>query len=75
MIKILLLIVSGLLIIVTLIQSENGSGISKIFNGSDNLNLFANKKDRGIDKVYVYVTAVLLGLFLILAFVGGRVNA
>ncbi len=75
MLKFCLIIVSGLLTIVTLLQSETASGISKTIIGNDRLSLFANRKDRGIEKVYVRVTAVLLALFLILAFIGGKVNA
>lgn len=66
MLDILILIVSALLIILTLLQSGKSEGISSAFTGSGGLNLFANVKERGSEKVISNLTLVLGIIFFIL---------
>ena len=53
MLDILILIVSAALIVLTLLQTGKSEGISGAFTGSGGLNLFANVKERGSEKVYL----------------------
>ena len=66
MLDALMMIVSALLIILTLLQSGKTDGISGAFTGSGSLNLFANVKERGSEKVISNVTLVLGVLYFIL---------
>lgn len=59
---VLLMLVSGLLIVLALLQSGKSEGISSAFTGSGGLNLFANAKERGPEKVIANIT---LGLGLV----------
>ena len=59
MLNALLMIDAALLIIVTLLQGGKSSGISGAFTGSGGLNLFANTKERGSEKVISNLTLVL----------------
>ena len=64
MLNALLMIVSALIVILTLLQSGKSDGISGAFTGNGGLNLFANVKERGSDKVISNMTLVL-GVILI----------
>ncbi len=66
MLNALLIIVSALLIVITLMQSGKSDGISGAFTGNGGLNLFANVKERGPEKVISYITVVLGVLFFVL---------
>ena len=66
MLNALLMIDAALLIIVTLLQDGKSSGISGAFTGSGGLNLFANTKERGSEKVISNLTLVLGVLFFVL---------
>ena len=66
MLNALLMIDAALLIIVTLLQSGKSSGISGAFTGSGGLNLFANTKERGSEKVISNLTLVLGIIFFVL---------
>ena len=66
--KILLLIVSVLLILVSLLQGGKSEGLSA-FTGSGDLGLFQNVKERGPEKVLSFVTMVLGILFFVLVIV------
>ena len=59
MLNALLIIVSALLIIFSLLQSGKSDGISGAFTGNGGLNLFANVKERGSEKVITIVTMIL----------------
>lgn len=48
--NICLMIVSGIIIILTLLQSGKSDGLSAAFTGSGDLNLFAVQKERGPDR-------------------------
>ena len=66
MLNALLMIVSALLIILTLLQDGKSDGISGAFTGNGGLNLFANVKERGSEKVISNVTLVLGVIYFIL---------
>lgn len=63
---VILMFVSGLLIILTLLQSGKSEGISSAFTGSGGLNLFANAKERGPEKTIANFTLVLGLAFFVL---------
>ena len=58
------IIVSCLLILVILLQAK-GSGLSSAFGGEGGF----YRSKRGVEKLFVYLTIVLTGLFLILCVV------
>ncbi len=67
MLDILIMLVAILLIILSLLQSGKSDGISSAFTGgSGGLNLFANVKERGPEKVIANATMVLGAIFFIL---------
>ena len=66
--KILLLIVSVLLILISLLQSGKSEGLSA-FTGSVDLGLFQNIKERGPEKVISIATMVLGIIFFIIVIV------
>lgn len=66
MLNALLMIDSAMLIILTLLQGGKSDGISGAFTGNGGLNLFANVKERGSEKVISNVTLVLGIIFFIL---------
>ncbi|MBE6128044.1 MAG: preprotein translocase subunit SecG [Erysipelotrichaceae bacterium] len=66
MLNALILIVSAMLIILTLLQSGKSDGISGAFSGRGGLNLFANTKERGSEKVISNMTLVLGILYFVL---------
>ena len=66
MLNALLMIVSALLIILTLLQGGKSDGISGAFTGNGGLNLFANVKERGSERVISNVTLVLGVIYFIL---------
>lgn len=69
MLDILILIVSAALIVLTLLQSGKSEGIFGAFTGSGGLNLFANVKERGSEKVISNLTLVLGILFFVLVII------
>ena len=63
--RIVLLIISVLLILISLLQGGKSEGLSA-FTGSGDLGLFQNVKERGPEKVISAVTMVLgIALFVI----------
>ena len=62
----LLMIDSAMLIILTLLQGGKSDGISGAFTGNGGLNLFANTKERGSEKVISNITLVLGIVFFVL---------
>ena len=66
MLNALILIVSAMLIILTLLQSGKSDGISGAFSGRGGLNLFANTKERGSEKVISNMTLVLGIVYFVL---------
>ncbi len=56
--NICLMIVSGIIIILTLLQSGKSDGLSAAFTGSGDLNLFAVQKERGPKKVISRMTLI-----------------
>ena len=57
--NICLMIVSGIIIILTLLQSGKSDGLSAAFTGSGDLNLFAVQKERGPEKVISRMTLIV----------------
>lgn len=67
MLDILIFIVAGLLIVLSLLQSGKSDGISSAFTGGGGgLNLFANVKERGPERIIANATMVLGILFFVL---------
>ena len=56
--NICLMIVSGIIIILTLLQSGKSDGLSAAFTGSGDLKLFAVQKERGPEKVISRMTLI-----------------
>ena len=56
--NICLMIVSGIIIILTLLQSGKSDGLSAAFTGSGDLNLFAVQKERRPEKVISRMTLI-----------------
>ena len=69
MLDILLMVVSVILILLSLLQSGKSDGISGAFTGSRGLNLFANVKERGPEKIISNATLVVGILFFVLVIV------
>ena len=65
----LLMVVSVILILLSLLQSGKSDGISGAFTGSGGLNLFANVKERGPEKIISNATLVVGILFFVLVIV------
>lgn len=65
-IKILLLIDSLLIVLLTLLQGGKTNGLSGALTGSDSLSLFAERKERGAEKILTNTTLVLILLFFVL---------
>lgn len=59
MLDAILMIVSAALIVLSLLQSGKSDGISGAFTGNGGLNLFANVKERGYEKVISNLTLFL----------------
>ena len=61
--NIVLMCLSGLIIILTLLQGGKSDGLSAAFTGSGDLNLFAVQKERGPEKVISRMTLISGVLF------------
>ena len=64
--NIVLMVLSGIIIILTLLQSGKSDGLSAAFTGSGDLNLFAVKKERGPEKVISRMTLICGILFFVI---------
>lgn len=69
MLNAILMIVSALIVILTLLQGGKSDGISGAFTGNGGLNLFANVKERGSEKVISTMTLILGVVFFALVIV------
>lgn len=69
MLDAILIVVSALLIILSLLQSGKTDGMSGAFTGNGGLNLFANVKERGSEKVISNLTLVLGIIFFALVII------
>jgi preprotein translocase subunit SecG len=69
MLNAILMIVSALMIILSLLQSGKTDGMSGAFTGNGGLNLFANVKERGSEKVISNITLVLGIIFFALVII------
>lgn len=70
--KILLLVISVLLILISLLQGGKSDGLAA-FTGSNDLGLFQNVKERGPEKVISAITMVL-GILLFVVVIIIRVT-
>ena len=66
MLDFLLMVDCAVIIILTLLQSGKSDGISGAFTGGEGLNLFANVKERGAEKILSRITLVCGILFFVL---------
>ena len=66
--KIILLVISVLLILISLLQSGKSDGLAA-FTGSSDLGLFKDIKERGPEKVISIITMVLGILFFVLVII------
>ena len=66
MLNALLMIDSAMIIILSLLQGGKSDGISGAFTSNGGLNLFANTKERGPEKIISNLTLVLGILFFVL---------
>ncbi len=69
MLDAILMIVSALMIVLSLLQSGKTDGMSGAFTGNGGLNLFANVKERGSEKVISNITLVLGIIFFALVII------
>lgn len=69
LLDVLLMIVAASIIILALLQSGKSEGISSAFTGSGGLNLFANTKERGPEKIIANLTMVMGILFFVLVII------
>lgn len=69
MLDAILIIVSALLIILSLLQSGKTDGMSGAFTGNGGLNLFANVKERGSEKIISNLTLALGIVFFALVII------
>lgn len=68
MLRVILIIISVLLILISLLQGGKSDGLSA-FTGSSDLGLFQNMKERGPEKVISNITMALGIIFFILVIV------
>lgn len=61
--NVLLMVISGFIVILVLLQSGKSDGLSAAFTGSGDLNLFKTTKERGPEKVLSRTTGVMMVLF------------
>lgn len=66
---ILLMIAAVVLIILSLLQSGKSDGLSGAFTGGEGLNLFANVKERGAEKVMSNITLITGIIFFALVLI------
>ncbi|MDQ0361385.1 preprotein translocase subunit SecG [Breznakia pachnodae] len=66
MLDVLLMTVAVAIIILSLLQGGKSDGISGAFTGGEGLNLFANVKERGPEKIIARITLALGIVFFIL---------
>ena len=69
MLDILLMTVSAAIILLSLLQGGKSDGISGAFTGGSGLNLFANVKERGPEKVIANLTMALGVIFFVLVII------
>ena len=65
--QIVLLVISGILILLTLVQGGKSQGASGAITGGSQMNIFARTKERGIDKILSYITMGLAIVFFLVA--------
>ena len=66
--KVVLLVVSVILILISLLQSSKSEGLSAL-TGSSDLGLFKDMKERGPEKVISYITLALGIIFFVVVII------
>ena len=66
--KVILLVISVLLILISLLQGGKSEGLSAL-TGSSDLGLFKDIKERGPEKVVSYITLALGIIFMVLVII------
>ena len=66
--EIALLIISVLIIILVLLQSNKASDASQIISGG-NAELFQNQKERGTELLITRMTVVLIAAFIVISYI------
>ena len=66
MIKVILLLVGLIVILLTMVQGGKTNGLSGALTGTDSLSLFAERKERGAEKILTRATFGFIVLFLAL---------
>ena len=64
--NVIVMVLSGIIIILVLLQSGKSDGLSAAFTGSGDLNLFAVQKERGPEKVISRATLICGILYFVL---------
>ena len=64
--QVLLMLVAVVLIILSLLQGGKSDGLSSAFTGAGDLNLFANTKERGAERIISNATMAVGILFFFL---------
>lgn len=74
-IRFILLFVCMAIIIIVLLMDGKSNGFTAAISGRDNVSLFSNVKERGVDKTVNIIMAVLVVLFFALVIADKVVNA
>lgn len=64
--NVVLMALSGVIIILVLLQSGKSDGLSSAFTGSGDLNLFAVQKERGPEKIISRMTLICGILYFVI---------
>lgn len=63
--QIVLLVISGILILLTLVQGGKSQGASGAITGGSKMNIFAKTKERGAKKIISIITMIVGILFFL----------
>lgn len=63
--QIVLLVISGILILLTLVQGGKSQGASGAITGGGKMNIFAKTKERGVEKIISIITMIVGILFFL----------
>ena len=63
--QIVLLVISGILILLTLVQCGKSQGASGAITGGSKMNIFAKTKERGAEKIISIITMIVGILFFL----------
>ena len=66
--KPVLLVLGSVAIVLTLLQTDKADSFRNVFNANNSLNLFANTKERGTEKLFPIITGIITFLFILVGF-------